>query len=98
MDRAPIIEPTIIQFIVARFGQGMLLKLVKLTTVPSDRKLKRDKGPIIFFYSYLVVGRIHHFRTSTHRLFMVHASVLPEPRALRTVSCATRDEQLSALQ
>ena len=28
---------------------------------------------------------------------MVHASVLPEPRALRTVtlSCATRNEQLS---
>ena len=29
MDPAPIIEPTIIQFIVARFVQGMLLKLVE---------------------------------------------------------------------
>ena len=29
MDRAPIIEPTIIQFNVARFVEGMLLKLVE---------------------------------------------------------------------
>ena len=84
MDRAPIIEPTIIefivinwiieptiiQFIVARFVQGMLLKLVEQTAVRSDRKLKTDKGLIIFFYSYLVVGRIHHFRTTAHTLFI----------------------------
>ena len=39
----------------------MLLKLVEYITVLSDCRLQIDKGLIIFFYSYLIVGRIHYF-------------------------------------